>query len=259
MQEIKNKIEAVLFITGRFMTADEIAQFSNIASAGTVKQAIKGLIKEYSTSPGALEIIQEDGQYKLNIKKQYNHLSTSLASGAELDAPSQATLAIIAYKQPALQSEIIKMRGNTAYDHIKNLKEQEFITSEKKGRTRLLKLAPKFFDYFDVVQDTLDNQFKKIAEKQEQVLQEKQEKINDEVEDNSKAPIYNELIIKKPVIEGTEIVEEKDKPTKRIVVEVRTVDNKSEEVISVEDKKESEIERTKEKELQNLDADDFGS
>ena len=75
MQEIKNKIEAVLFITGRFMTADEIAQFSNIASAGTVKQAIKGLIKEYSTSPGALEIIQEDGQYKLNIKKQYNHLS----------------------------------------------------------------------------------------------------------------------------------------------------------------------------------------
>ena len=78
-------------------------------------------------------------------------------SDAELDKPTQETLAIVAYKQPMFQSEVIKIRGNTAYDHIKVLKEQEFITSEKSGRTRILRLTPKFFDYFNVIEGNLKN------------------------------------------------------------------------------------------------------
>ena len=81
---------------------------------------------------------------------------------SELDRPTQETLAIIAYKNPALQSDVIKVRGNKAYDHIKFLKGDNFITSEKNGRTRLLKLTQKFFDYFDVVEDSLKLKNEKI-------------------------------------------------------------------------------------------------
>jgi len=82
-------------------------------------------------------------------------VTEKLLTDAELDKPTQETLAIIAYKQPMFQSDVIKIRGNSAYDHIKVLKEHDFVTSEKSGRTRVLKLAPKFFEYFDVVAGNL--------------------------------------------------------------------------------------------------------
>jgi segregation and condensation protein B len=175
MQDIKNKIEAVLFISGKFMDTEEIANFCNVGSVGIIRDAIKELKEDYDKRESGLAIYEENGKYKLNLKKGYNHLSANLVSSCELDPPAQATLAVIAYKQPALQAEIIKMRGNKAYDHIKQLREQEFITSEKTGRTRLLKLAPKFFDYFDVIENEMKEKFSEIGEKYKVEEQEKEE------------------------------------------------------------------------------------
>lgn len=160
MQETKNKIEAILFTTGRFMNIDEISRLTRIASQGIIKQAIQELKKEYEVGTSALTIFEEDNQFKLGIKKHFNYLTTNLLSDSELDSPTTKTLALIAYKNPALQSEIVKMRGNKAYDHIKLLKEQGFIVSEPKGRSRLLNLTPKFFDYFDLVENQLKEKLK---------------------------------------------------------------------------------------------------
>lgn len=161
-QEYKNKIEAILFTTGRFMDLEEISKLCGIGSVGIVKETLQGLKKEYEEKGAALEIIEENNKWKLNIKKKYGYLTSQLLTDTELDKPSQETLAIIALKQPALQSEVIKIRGNKAYDHIKTLKESEFILSEKFGRTRLLKLAQKFFDYFDVTEETIKNKMEEI-------------------------------------------------------------------------------------------------
>lgn len=172
MQDIKNKIEGVLFITGRFMDLEEIAKLCSIGSVGMIKEAIKELIEDYKKRECGLEIHENEGKFKLGLKKEYIYLSASLGSNCDMDAPTQATLAVIAYKQPALQAEVIKMRGNKAYDHIHALKEMQFIFSEKKGRTRLLKLAPKFFDYFDVIENEMKEKFNQIGEKYAQQLKE---------------------------------------------------------------------------------------
>ena len=63
------------------------------------------------------------------------------------------TLSVIAWKNPALQSDIIKIRTNKAYKHIGELEEAGFIESIKHGRTKLLKLTKKFYDYFDLEGD----------------------------------------------------------------------------------------------------------
>ena len=81
MQDIKNKIEAVLFMTGRLMKVDEIAEYCGIKSVGVVKEAMKALHLDYKNKEGGLEVYEEDNSYKLNIKKEYNHLSTKLVSG----------------------------------------------------------------------------------------------------------------------------------------------------------------------------------
>ncbi len=155
MNEFKNRVEAILFTTGRFMDVQEIAALCNVGSVGLVKEALDELKVDYDSKNGSLTLVEENGKWRLNIKKEYNYLTTKLLDSTEMDRPTQETLALIAYKNPAMQAEIVKMRGNTAYDHIKFLKDNEFIVSEPQGRTRLLKLAPKFYDYFDVVADQL--------------------------------------------------------------------------------------------------------
>jgi len=167
MDEIKNKIEAVLFTTGRFLTIQEIGDLIGIGSSGVIKEAIEKLKEEYKNKSGSLEIIEDNNKFKLNIKREYLHLTTKLLNETEFDKPTQETLALIAYKQPVLQCEIVKMRGNTSYDHIKKLKELEFITSEKSGRTRLLKTTNKFYDYFDVIKGKLKEKFEEVNKNEE--------------------------------------------------------------------------------------------
>ena len=151
MEDIKNSVEAVLFTTGRFLDLNELSNLTGIASVGSLKDALNFLIEDYKNRNSSLEIVEDGGKFKLNIKKDFLYLTTKLLSETEFDKPTQETLALIAYKQPVFQSEIIKMRGTTAYDHVKKLKDMEFLTSEKSGRTRLLKTTSKFYDYFDVV------------------------------------------------------------------------------------------------------------
>jgi len=158
LKEERNKIEAVLFTTGRFMSLQEIADFCGI-NVEKVKELVEDLKKGYEEKKSSLSIFEEKEKYKLSIKKEYNYLTTKLLDVTEMDKPTQETLAVIAYKQPAIQAEVVKMRGNKAYDHIAALKELEFVTSERYGRTRLLKLTQKFFDYFDLVEDQLKEKF----------------------------------------------------------------------------------------------------
>ena len=172
MDDYKKRIEAILFTTGRFMDVNEIATFCGIASAGIVKQALEGLKKDYEGKDSSLSILEENGKWKLNIKREYNYLTTKLVSSAEFDKPTQETLAIIAYKQPVFQAEIIKIRGNTAYDHVKMLRENGFITTEKSGRTRLIKLAPKFYDYFDIVEQELKAMINSVSKPDTPIINE---------------------------------------------------------------------------------------
>jgi len=155
MDNTKNKIEAVLFTVGKFLSVDDIARLVSIGSSGIIKEYLEKLKQEYDGKDSALELIENEGKWRLNIKKEFLYLTEKLLTDSELEKPTQQTLAVVAYKNPVMQCEIIKMRGNKAYDHIKILLDNGFITSEKSGRTRLLKLTPKFFDYFDVVDENL--------------------------------------------------------------------------------------------------------
>ena len=158
--DLKKKIEAALFITGRFMSAEEIARMVDFNDKNAILQALKQLKDEYSSRDSALIIEELNNKWKLNVKKEFLHMTEKFLKDTELDFPTQETLAIIAYKQPVLQADVIKIRGTKAYEHIKLLRELGFITAEKHGRTRMLRLTQKFFEYFDVVDD-------KIKEKNE--------------------------------------------------------------------------------------------
>lgn len=159
------KIEAVLFTTGRFMSIEEIAGAAGFGSVGFVKEKVEELQRHYDAADSAICVVNQDDRWKLNIKKEFGFLANKLAATSEFDAPTTKTLAVIAYRHPAVQSDIIKIRGNKAYDHIGALQEQGLLTSEKSGRTRLLKLTPKFYDYFDTADVQVKQIFKSVEDK----------------------------------------------------------------------------------------------
>jgi len=163
MEDVKKKVEAILFTTGRFMSVEEVAAMAGIGSSGFVAKTLDELRKDYEIKNSALVVINENSKWKLNIRKEYLHLTLRLLADCEMERPFQETLAVIAYKNPVLQSDIIKIRGNGGYEHVKFLRENGFISSERYGRTRLLKLTSKFFDYFDIVEDQLKSKFDSLG------------------------------------------------------------------------------------------------
>lgn len=161
----KHKIEAVLFTIGKPVPIQRIAEVIGLGSIGIAKEKIEELIQEYRERDSALEIVQDNDNFRMTIKPHLLHLVKNLMSSTELDKPTQETLAVIAWKQPMLQADLVKIRGTSTYDHIKVLTEQGFITSEKSGRTRLIKLTQKFYDYFDTNRENIQTVLQEVRNK----------------------------------------------------------------------------------------------
>jgi len=106
-----------------FMDIEEIGKLCGIGSIGMVKDALKELKKDYDKKENSLEIVEENKKFKLAIRKQYVYITSKLLNDTEFNRPVQETLAIIAFKQPMLQADVVKIRGNNAYDHVKTLRE----------------------------------------------------------------------------------------------------------------------------------------
>lgn len=148
---LKAKVEAALFLTEKPLRADAIARIVN-ADSDIVRQTIIELIHDYEARDGGLEIA-DDGGYIVQVKDQY---TTLIDEFVPIDMPTALirTLSAIAIKQPVMQSEIIKLRGAGAYDHIKELIIRELVNKrEEGGRSPLLTTTKKFQDYFKLSKD----------------------------------------------------------------------------------------------------------
>ena len=99
-----------------------------------------------------------DSSYSLELKSSLNDFVEDLLP-SELRTSELRTLATIAIKKKILQSDLILLRGTSAYDHIKELLEKKFIVKRKQkdGRSYWLSLSEKFFQTFAVSNEYLSN------------------------------------------------------------------------------------------------------
>ena len=152
-QENLEKVEAALFIAGRFLNLQDLIMLTDINPI-MLKEILHELEKKYSK--GAIRLVKRNNNWKMDVAEKYHYLINRLATGkAEFTKAEQETLAVIAYKQPIKQSVIIKIRGNKAYDHIKKFIDLELLSTKKLGHTLELHLTDKFYDYFNIQQKTL--------------------------------------------------------------------------------------------------------
>jgi segregation and condensation protein B len=150
MLEAKSIIEAALFMSTSPMTVRILSKISGLNSWKLVQDKLKELQNEYEQRGSAIVISFEDGGYIMRLKPEYEKKVSGLAKEAELSRGAIKTLAVIAKNDGMAQSRLVKMIGSSVYDHVKELVEEDFITAEKKGRTKMLKTTKKFKEYFTV-------------------------------------------------------------------------------------------------------------
>ena len=149
-EEKKNikKLEAALFVSGRFLSVAELVELTDINPL-LLKELLEKLRENYERIDSAIEIINKQDLWKMDLKQEYFNIINRLATGsAEFTKSEQETLAIIAYKQPVKQSVLIKIRGNKAYDHVKHFVDLGLAKAKKVGHTNELSLTEQFYDYF---------------------------------------------------------------------------------------------------------------
>ncbi len=185
---IKAKIESILFLTEKPVKAQAIASLINEDSS-VVRQTILNLIQEYESRDTALEIVSENG-YMIQVKEDYSNLLNDL-NPVELSQAAIRTLSAIAIKQPVNQSEIIKLRGSGAYDHIRELLEKDFISKHDDGRSPKIMTTKKFQEYFRLSKEASD--IRKLFKQVEQETVNNND-TNDNIELNKEADfILSEL------------------------------------------------------------------
>jgi segregation and condensation protein B len=148
-KELKSKIEAVLFCMPEGVDTKKLAKLCGMGSTGHVKGVLKEMQEYYDKEHRGVSLVYKDELWRFAVKDAHTSLVKEAAK-PEIEKAVLETLAFIAYKKNARQSDVVKTRSNKAYDHIKQLESEGFIEAKKKGKTRMLSPTKKFYDYFSL-------------------------------------------------------------------------------------------------------------
>lgn len=160
-------IEAALYVTGKPLDVGVLGSILNLRSEEKIRKLAAVLKEKYAQNPGALEVLElSDGRYVMQLKPEYSRTVKRLATRQLLTPGPLKTLSYIALRQPVVQSHVVKVRGNLAYGHVKQLRDMGLVSEEKLGRSKLLRTTPSFSDYFNLSQDSrlMKRQIQKIIE-----------------------------------------------------------------------------------------------
>jgi segregation and condensation protein B len=181
MSLVRN-VEAVLFAGSKRMSVDEITALFPDHSQKDIIAVLNLLAKEYEERDSAIVLSEDEGLWKLALRDQYLPLAEKLMPSTELPRQVVETLALLAWKAPMLQSDVIKMRTTTAYEHISELERLGLITRARQGRSYVVKLTEKFYEYFDVPKERAAELFREPEE------------VIEETEEATPEPTFDELL-----------------------------------------------------------------
>ena len=147
--ELIAEIEAVLFAAGKPLSAREIAVALGAEDAHPVQRAVKSLEATYQDRPGALEVRRVGDRYALQLKEHYVPTVHSVTP-LEMSARTLKALTLVAYHQPILQSMLVRMIGEVAYEEVQHLRGLGLVKTEPKGSTLELSTTKRFAEYFGI-------------------------------------------------------------------------------------------------------------
>ncbi len=141
-------VEAALFLASRPLTRRALAKILGDVPQSYVDQLLADLQMAYADPAKGIEVVADEGRALLRVKSAYVDRVAHLAPQQDIPQPVLRTLAVIAYNQPATQADVVRTRGNKAYEHIQELIERGLVRGEEHGRTLLLHVTEEFLRHF---------------------------------------------------------------------------------------------------------------
>lgn len=141
-------VEAALFSAGKPLAADELAENTGL-DRRKVTDYLKELQQRYAASASALEIGRAGEKWSMQVRTAYAEKTTRLAP-MEIPIKLLKTLALIAYHQPVLQSDLKDMIGEKVYEHVALLVDLGLVKKRVHERSFHISTSEAFPEYFGI-------------------------------------------------------------------------------------------------------------
>lgn len=112
-QELKYIVESLIFVAEGPLSFEKIKALLPDFESSAIREAITDLMAEYESRKNSFTLYEIAGGYQFRTKHEYKSWINLLVPSKEsrLSKAALETLAIIAYKQPIIRSEIEHIRG----------------------------------------------------------------------------------------------------------------------------------------------------
>ena len=156
MEDLKNIIESFLFVAEGPLTIDRIHSILTHIDRKEIKNALNELSEEYESRKGGFHLRIIAGGYQIRTRPEYKDWIKRFIQprAFRLSKAALETIAIIAYKQPIIRSDIEHIRGVDCGGILRMLLERKLIRvlgrKEIPGRPLIYATTKQFLEVFDL-------------------------------------------------------------------------------------------------------------
>ena len=156
MEDIKNIIESLLLVSEEPLKIDRIKNILTLAGKKEIQNALAELSSEYEDRKGGFFLREVAGGYQFRTRPEYREWIKRLIQPKPLRLSKAAleTLAIIAYKQPIIRSDIEYIRGVNCGGILRMLLERKLVRILGRkaipGRPHIYATTKQFLEVFDL-------------------------------------------------------------------------------------------------------------
>jgi segregation and condensation protein B len=179
-RELKAILEAVLFVSPEPVPVARLISILGTVSKAEVVQALGILTHDLNQDGRGIQLVQIAGGYRLVTKQEYGPWLKRMDKAKAAQKPSRSaleSLAIIAYKQPLVRSEIEDIRGVETSGVLRTLCERKLVRivgrKDVPGRPIMYGTTKFFLEHFglhDLSQLPPLREFKELGDSEQALL-----------------------------------------------------------------------------------------
>ena len=209
-RELKAILEAVLFVSPEPVPVARLMSILGTVSKAEVVQALGILTHDLDQDGRGIQLVQIAGGYRLVTKQEYGPWLKRMdkaKAAQKLSRSALESLAIIAYKQPLVRSEIEEIRGVETSGVLRTLCERKLVRivgrKDVPGRPIMYGTTKFFLEHFglhDLSQLPPLREFKELGDSEQALLPIEDESL--EVVGTSETPSSEEFAVTSDLAEG---------------------------------------------------------
>jgi segregation and condensation protein B len=209
-RELKAILEAVLFVSPEPVPVVRLMAILGTVSKAEVVQALGILTHDLDQDGRGIQLVQVAGGYRLVTKQEYGPWLKRMdkaKAAQKLSRSALESLAIIAYKQPLVRSEIEEIRGVETSGVLRTLCERKLVRivgrKDVPGRPIMYGTTKFFLEHFglhDLSQLPPLREFKELGESEQALLPIEEESL--EMVETSETPSSEEFAVTSDLAEG---------------------------------------------------------